>query len=516
MERDDFMVSDSQRANRAREASLRKQPIRQSWPLLIMIPVLTGILHACAFALMIEMFLGETFGLSAGRPAPWPGAIALIFLASFWANRAIAGAIAGATASQAMTFVCWLGVYFAWIVLEPTYRDTDVWSRPGQFVQSEAYLIMPLLISMIVWWVGMNYATDIANISAEEVRSVVLRDWFILFGSILLAAMAGGAAGANAFSVARIAAPLLLIVSLALVAGAEVESTRRMAMRRGGHPPGWGRWARLVGGLSVSVALLTLIVLAILSPDALGAIVGGIAAISRALGVVLGYILLAIVWTVFQVVILVSKLLGLVFGDMFGEIATPEMAMQPGINLESLRQQEGEVEEWEYAVLLRWVALFFAVAIVAVILFRVTRKPQLEAGDDGVDEHRDSVFSTDLARQQLRDLFRRKQRARKPLKLDLDRPPRSIRETMLYLETLALRQGVGRREAETAEDFAARLRAVWSGVSAPLIDLPRRYERVRYGELDDAADSPDFAPAANDWARVWAARKDVEPPVEDA
>ena len=94
MERDDFMVSDSQRANRDREASLRKQPIRQSWPLLIMIPVLTGILHACAFALLIEMFLGETFGLSAGRPAPWPGAIALIFLSSFWANRAIAGAIA--------------------------------------------------------------------------------------------------------------------------------------------------------------------------------------------------------------------------------------------------------------------------------------------------------------------------------------------------------------------------------------------------------------------------------------
>ena len=267
-----------------------------------------------------------------------------------------------------------------------------------------------------------------------------------------------------------------------------------------------------MGGLSAGVVLLTLIVLAILSPEALGAIVAGMAAVGRAVGVVLAYVLLAIVWTVFQIVIQVAKLLELIFGDMFGPISTPDVPVQSGIGLEALRPQDRNVGEWEYAVLLRWIALFIAVAVVAVILFRVTRKPQADDLDDAVDEQRNSVFSTDLAKQQLRDLFRRKERARKPPKLDLDRPPRSIRETMVFLETLAVRQGVGRRDAETAEDFAARLRAVWSGVSAPLIDLPRRYERVRYGDQADAADSPDFERAAHDWAQVWNVRKNVEPP----
>jgi hypothetical protein len=215
---------------------------------------------------------------------------------------------------------------------------------------------------------------------------------------------------------------------------------------------------------------------------------------------------------VFQIVILVSSLLGMFFSDMFGPISTPQMAAPPGIDLEFMRGQDREIEEWEYAVLLRWIALFIVVAIVAMILFRVTRKPPADDGEAGVEEQRESVFSTDLARQQLRDLLRRKHRTKKPPTLDLDRPPRSIRETMVYLETLAFRQGVGRRDAETAEDFAARLRAVWSGVSAPLIDLPRRYERVRYGEREDAADSQDFERVSDDWARIWNLRKDIEPP----
>jgi hypothetical protein len=516
MVRDEFFVSDSRKAARDREAALRKQPLKQSWPTVIMIPVLVGILHACAFSLLIKLFLGETFGFSGGHPAPWPGAIALIFLASFWINRLIGRLRVSSITSQVLTFACWLVTYLGWILLEPAYRDTDVWSHPGRFVQSEAFLIPPLLISMIVWWVGMNHANDIANISAEEIRSIVQRDWLILFGSILLAAMVGGAAGNDAVSTARVAVPLQLIVSLALVAGAEVESTRRLAIRRGGQPPGWGRWARLVGGLTVGVLLLTLLVLAILSPEALSAIIGGIATVARAVGWVLAYVLLAIVWVVFQIVILISQLIEMIFGDLFGPIDPPEMQGQPAMNMESFAAEDREVTQWEYAILLRWVALFVAIAVVAIILFRVTRKPPLDEDDGVVDEQRDSVFSADLAKQQLRDLFRRKHRAGKPPKLDLNRPPASVRETMVYLETLATRQGVGRREAETSEDFAARLRAIWSGISAPLIDFPRRYERIRYGEQDDTATSPDFQQSAEDWQKIWEARKNVVPPKDDS
>ena len=245
MVRDEFFVNDSRKAARDREVALRKSPLKHSWPSMIMIPVLVAILHACAFSLLFKLFLGESFGLSNGHPAPWPGAIAVIFLASFWVNRLIGRLRVTSIVGQVITFGCWLAVYLGWILLEPSYRDTDVWSHPSQFVQSEGFLVPPLLISMVIWWVGMNYASEIANISAEEIRSVVQRDWLVLFGSILLAALVGGAAGDDAISAARVAVPLQLIVSLALVAGAEVESTRRLALRRedsrlaGDAGPGW-------------------------------------------------------------------------------------------------------------------------------------------------------------------------------------------------------------------------------------------------------------------------------------
>jgi hypothetical protein len=511
MARDEAFVSDSRKAARDREAALRRQSIKKSWPVVIMIPVLVGTLHACAFSLLMELFLGESFGLSGGHPAPWPGAIALIFLASFWANRAIGRLDRGTVMSQVLTFGCWLATYLAWIVLEPVYRDTDVWSNPGLFVQSEAFLIPPLLISMIVWWIGMNYAADIANISAEEIRMTVQRDWLVLFGSILLAAMIGGTAGDIALSAARIAVPLLIIVSLALVAGAELESTRRLAIRRGGQPPGWGRWLRLVGALSAGVLLLTLLVLAALSPEALGAIVSALATIAGAIGWVLAYIVLAIVWTIFQVVIAVTRLLEWIFGDMFGPIEQPTLPIQQPAEMESLAMEDRDVQEWEYAILLRWVALVIAIAVVAIILFRVTRRTQTTEEDDAVDEQRDSVFSADLAKQQLRDLFRRRERAARPRRLNLDQPPASVRETMMYLEVLAKRQGVERLPNETSGDFAARLRAVWSGTGPALVDFPRRYEHVRYGEHDDGAE---YERSLNDWNQIWNARRHVEPPRE--
>ena len=124
------------------------------------------------------------------------------------------------------------------------------------------------------------------------------------------------------------------------------------------------------------------------------------------------------------------------------------------------------------------------------------------------------MFSADLARKQLRDLFRRRQREQRLPRLDLDRPPKTVREAMVYLETLAVRQGVARHDTENSGDFTARLRAVWPGVGAPLVDFPHRYERVRYGETADDPGSPDAEAARQDWARVWEVRKNAPPPPE--
>ncbi len=129
--------SDASKNTKRRDQALRRQSLKQSWPMLIMIPALVGTLHAAAFSLLIKLFLGETFGLSNGHPAPWPGAIAVIFLISFWTNRFIGRWKISATLAQIATFVAWAATWLGWIWIAPAYDSTTFWSNPGQLVQSE-------------------------------------------------------------------------------------------------------------------------------------------------------------------------------------------------------------------------------------------------------------------------------------------------------------------------------------------------------------------------------------------
>lgn len=437
----------------------------------------------------------------------------LIWLASFWTTRAISRLAVGARAGQLVSLVCWLLTLLLWFAAEPVYREARIWSDPGSLVQGNAYLIPPLLISMITWWQGIRYATDQSSLTAEDTRGTVQRSWLIMGGSIVLAIFVGGDTGDLAMRAARIAVPLLLILSLALVAGAELETTRRIAVRRGGHPPGWARWFRLVSGLSTFVVVITIVVLALLGPHVLGAVVEVMFAVLRLVGTVIGYILYAVLFTLFQIIMGFVWLLEELFGDIFGPITPPEApVINPPVGEELFPEEQEATEQWEYAILLRWVVLGLVLIALAVVLFRITRRSS-PASDEGiVEEHRDSVFSADLARQQLRDLFRRRQREERHRPLDLDGNPADVRDVMRYLETLAVRQGVGRREAETSSDFLERLRAVWSGVSPSLLDFNGRYQQIRYGDHPDTRDGPEYGPALRDWTEVWARRKDAEPP----
>ncbi len=82
-----------------------------------------------------------------------------------------------------------------------------------------------------------------------------------------------------------------------------------------------------------------------------------------------------------------------------------------------------------------------------------------------------------------------------------------MRDAWRYLQVLAVRQEVGRGEAETPQDFAARLRAVWPGTAASLNDLATRYERSRYGDVESERD--DVA-AADAWGDIYRRRRESE------
>src|SRR5665811_1295457 len=162
---------------------------------------------------------------------------------------------------------------------------------------------------------------------------------------------------------------------------------------------------------------------------------------------------------------------------------------------------------WKYASLLRWGLLGVVVLVVILVLFRMTQKRSDGSGDAAGDEERSSVFSADLAKAQLRDLLRRRNRGSRMPTLNLDDTPAGVRESWRYLQVLAIRQEVGRRDFETPQDFSARLRAVWPGTAPSLNDLAKRYECSRYGDLDTERDRTEAQEA---WRDIYRRRKDVE------
>ncbi len=155
--------------------------------------------------------------------------------------------------------------------------------------------------------------------------------------------------------------------------------------------------------------------------------------------------------------------------------------------------------------MVRWLLLGGLVLSVIFLLFRVSRRGRSDEDIPVGDEERSSVFSADLAREQLRNLFRRGQRGPRLRRLDLESEPSSVRESWRYLQVLAMRQEVGRKEAETPQDFAARLRAAWPGTGGSLNDLVQRYERSRYGEIESEGDA---TAARDDWADIYRRRRE--------
>ena len=481
------------------------EPVRRGWPSLLLLPALVAILGAATLTPLIALFLGESFGLSGGREAPWPGALALIGLVAYWTGRLIAGRPTATGPAAAVVLGAGLLTILLWWGLEPAYDLGPVLRHPVSLVRDNAYLIPSLLLGSLVWWQGLRYAYDGGLFAAEEIRGRVQRSWLVLIGSIILAAAVGGEAGDAAVASTRIAVPVAMIASVAAVAAAEIESTRRIALRRGSAAPGWDKWARLVSGLTAGVLLLTIVGTVLFGPGVLAALVDLLVGMLRLLGYALAYLLFAIIYAIFTIGRVITSLLTYLFGDIFGEVMVPEPPEFLPAEQEPFRLEQTEPGETPYATLLRWILLGIALLVIAVIIYRMTRTRDASPDEGTVDEERESIFSADLARQQLRQLFRRRPRPPRPPRLDLDRPPASTREAMLYLQVLARRQQTPRRPEETPADFAIRLANAWPGVGAALRTLQDRYERVRYGDQDD-----DPALAAQVWATIWERRRHVE------
>jgi hypothetical protein len=482
--------------------------------MLFLMPALIAIVQSAAIAPFVHLLFGEAFGLSGGRSAPWAGGLALVGLAGFYSTVLLGRFVSRDWLAQLFAFVCWLAVSLLWLSTVPEYDVQGLVGDPWSLVSEHGYFIGLLFLAMGCWWQGIRYASDDTLMVADEIRAMIQRCWGILLAGMFFAAIVDNVSGDAGLRAARWAVPVAAVASMAVIAAAETESTRQVARCRGAKGPQWSRWLRIVLSVTGISAILSLFVIVVLGPGALAATIDAFLAILRVVGIGLGYIAFAIFYLLYQVIRAVYYLITLIFGDL--DIRPPEMPQQPSAEREPMPMQEpGVSEPWEQAELLRWIALGIAVIMVAIVIFRIRRRAAAIAASGPVDESRDSVFSAGLLKHQLKDLFRRSPRTAKPRVLDLDAEPVSIRESFMFLHVLANRQNETRREAETPEDFARRLRAHWPGTADSLRDLTRGYERVRYGDIEDTPQNPDYPKAKRAWRSIWERRKDWVPPEPD-
>lgn len=500
------MTSTTSRSNPSSEPRRRRRRGLRAWPELLLLPVLLATVQALAITPMLHLFFGPEFGLTGGRDVMWPGGLALLGLAAFWSARFVMRITRNATWFPLAMAACWLVAAIAWIGLEPVFGLRGLLNDPASLVSERGYLVPPLLLSLAIWWQGIRYATIDFLFTAEEIRGSTQRSWLLMIGSLIFAALLRNEAGDKALATTPFVVPALMVASVALVAAAEIHASRQQIRQSGGRPPTWSRWARLVSGVGTAIVVVAVIVLLMLTPGAFAAMIDILLGVLKLIGQLALWVLYGVFYILYYAFYAVSELLRSLFGLEFGPQQPPEQ--QQGMPQTPFEIPERtETSEWRYAYLLRWGLLGLVIASVVVLLFRLTRKARPEDAEAVGDEERSSVFSADLAKQQLRNLFRRGTRGSRLARLNLDAAPASVRDAWRYLQVLAVRQDAGRQEQETPQDFAERLRAAWPGTASSLNDLVVRYERSRYGEIDSERDT---AAALDDWADIHRRRRDPE------
>jgi hypothetical protein len=482
----------------------RKEALRSGWPTLVALPALIGLLEAGVAAPLIAMFFGPDFGLSGGREAFSPWAIAVIILLGFWSAKALDRSPLSSNASSAVLVVAGVAIILAWWAIEPIWDVMAVLRDPISLVNDNGHLVLPLLIGLASWIQGLRLAFEPGLFGPEITRERVRNSIVVLAAALALAGMIGGDMGDAGVSAAIISLPVVLVTGAGAIAAAEMDATRKLAMRRHSTVPGWDRWMRVFAGSALTLLVITGIGALIVGPGALDLLVEGLRGAWQVIATVLLWIVFGIVYVLYWTYRIIAWIINSIFGDVLGPVEMPQMEGQPAPPEEEQPLQQPEPLDSEYVTLLRWIALGIALIVVAIIVFTMLRRREPAGEGETVDEERSSVFSAALARKQLRDLFRRKPRPERPRKLDLDRDPGSVRETMLYLQVLAERQDAGRKPHETPRDFTERLGGQWSGLAEPLRALRERYERTRYGETEE-----DRRAALDAWHAIWSARKDA-------
>jgi uncharacterized protein DUF4129 len=163
-------------------------------------------------------------------------------------------------------------------------------------------------------------------------------------------------------------------------------------------------------------------------------------------------------------------------------VQQPPQPLQPGQGA-----QKSAPDQWRFLVLaVLSVFVSLALILLAYGFMRLLRRDEEAPPDDDIDEERSALDGGALLREQMRDLLGRFQRGQRVASDPL--PAGSVRSLYRDMLAAAAKRGLGRRKAETPDEFAARLAgAVGDGAErTDVATLTDAYDMARYGEREPA------------------------------
>jgi hypothetical protein len=457
----------------------------------LLLPVLVLALELASIAPLLAL---AASGLDSNNDtgAPFIPALLVIALLGYWLARRSTGADSDTRAQGIMLAG---GVVLA-LIAPPVLGVGALWDAPVLGVA-----ILAAAEALLAWWRGIYYASRSDAFSADELSEIVRRSWIVLAGSLVLIPVLNGIDRDPAIVTAGIALPVAALSAFLLLALGQVDRANERSRRFGGSPPDRRQWLTFTAIFGVLAVVIAMGIGAAIGDDTARAILAPVIFVIHAIQFVLVYVLYGIgIVFFYPIAWLIDQLPK---KDQQGQQAPQqELQNQPDRSNDAGNGGNG-LPHW-LQISAEVLAVVIVVALVAYLISRTLRKQRTEEIEGESSETHESLWSRELAWNQLKGLFRRDSHAGVEV-VDLARTPASVREAYRALLALAQRDGVPRRTDETPAEFAARLRNVWPMQAHDVAALTREYELARYGEVSEqAADER----ARQSWASILSERRD--------
>jgi hypothetical protein len=467
--------------------------LRSNW-LDLVLAALVAIAEGAMVAPWLHFISGELHHGASNVPSPIMLTLAGLIL--YWCARYFLTGGWDISAARALSLASWLVLMIIWYGVASGHPLSAPWHFIDRLVRADTALIFLLIAGAVAWWRALMLASNPTAFTPEFARKLIWRAVFVAGVALVLALLAGGETGHAVSDSAILAFPLLLLASLLAAAAAQAKAARA-AIHSGADPARVG--LSTASGITFGLILVAVGVAGLAGRHFWSQLAEPLRWLQSGFETLIYVILVGIAYAIFFI------LWPLIWALQHLQGKPPPQQQQQQNGAGKVKDQLQNVSNplpHGITVAIEVLLLAALVSFLVWLILRSLRRYLATQAEAGVDEVHESVWSSDLALQQLRSLFnglgrRRGEQSARPF--DLDAEPVDVRDAYRHLLALGEREGYARRANESASDYLARLRLAWTASGEPLDDLTLRYLSARYAEQDS---DDDLTHARRDWHQL--------------